>query len=77
MPLKWKRATDGFLETDDGRFRIEGHWDKKPGYYELVDTKTGHRKQNTRQHSLKTDAEAITLRESQANRGMVDKHMTP
>jgi hypothetical protein len=64
--LKWKKGTTGRtqLASSDGRFRIEGHWDKKPGYYELVDTKTNKRERNSVRKKLKEHAEEIVAEEA-------------
>ena len=62
MPIKWKNGVDCRLVSDDGRFRIEAHWDQKPGYYELYEVVEGRnvwRARNTKLHSIKADAEGI------------------
>jgi hypothetical protein len=57
--LKWKRDEHYRLVSEGGRFRIEGHWDKKPGYYELVDTKTNKWERSKKLKDLKAVAEAL------------------
>lgn len=58
--LKWKRGLYGRPETTDGRFYIQGHWDVKPGYYELVDTKTNRREDGRKIKDLKALAETMS-----------------
>lgn len=64
--LTWKKVNtrSAQLVSTDGRFHIEGHWDAKPGYYELVDTKTGARERSTKQKALKERAFEIITEEA-------------
>ncbi len=57
--LKWKKGPHGRPETADGRFYVDGHWNEKPGYYELVDTQTRLRQRGTKLKDLKTVAETV------------------
>lgn len=75
--LKWKKGLHGRPETTDGRFYVDGHWDQKPGYYELVDTHRNKRHQAARLRDLKSDAQAIVDREALRRSGLYDNHMNP
>jgi hypothetical protein len=63
--VKWKKSeSNNGLQSVDGRFRIVGHWDKKPGYYELVDTKTNMKARGPMQRKLKERAAEIVVEEA-------------
>lgn len=63
--MNWKKSSNhNGLESVDGRFRIEGHWYRKPGYYELVDTQTGKRQQGPVRRKLKERAAEIVSEEN-------------
>ena len=62
--MKWKKGIHCRSESVDGRFYVEGHWNLKPGYYELVDTKTRRRERGTKLKDLKLRAETIVSAET-------------
>jgi len=62
--VKWKKGQLSQPVSVDGRFRIEGHWNEKPGYYELIDTKTGRCEKSPKMKDIKALAEEIVANES-------------
>jgi hypothetical protein len=56
--LEWTRV-NGVVQTKCGRFRIEGHWDKKPGYYVLVEPAAHYQEKGTKLKELKARAERL------------------